>query len=104
MITKTRSDFCQTITVNGIQEKDINLCQWELFSITRPLSYYQISDGDKARPDLLSLKIYGTMDYWWVLCKHNKIDDLWNDLVAGEYLECPNVQDIQDYYIRAKIL
>jgi hypothetical protein len=44
------------------------------------------------------------MDYWWVLCKFNNIDDLWADLIPGEYLQCPDAQDIADYYTRTKIL
>jgi len=103
MLTKSRSDFSQLITVDGVLERDINSCNWDQFIISRPITYYQINQGDIQRPDLLSLKIYGNMAYWWVLCKFNNIDDLWADLIPGEYLQVPSLQDIQDFYIRVKI-
>ena len=103
MITKSRDDFSQTITVNGIQEKDINDMSWDKFIISRPVTYYQINQGDIQRPDLLSLKIYGVMDYWWLLCKFNNIDDVFNDLVPGEYLQVPDASDITDFFTRVRV-
>lgn len=30
------------------------------------------------RPDLASLKVYGTTDYWWALMEANNINDVFN--------------------------
>ena len=98
MIAKTRSDFLQTVTAYNIQEKDINNMQWDEFVINRPITYYRVSYADMQRPDLICQKIYGTMQYFWVLMKFNEIDDIWNDIEAGDTIKCPNAFDIQQYY------
>lgn len=98
MITKTRSNFLNNISVDGIQEKDINDMKWGKLTITRPITYYKINEGDIQRPDLVCNRIYGNMQYFWVLMKFNQIDDIWNDLTAGDIIKCPNALDIEHYF------
>lgn len=102
MISKTRNDFLQTITVNGIQEKDINNMQWDKMTINRPITYYRISYNDIQRPDIISQKVYSTMQYFWVLMKFNEIDDVWNDLHEGDVIKCPSALDIEQYFSLVK--
>tara|TARA_R110000737_G_C14226328_1_gene421940 strand:+ start:187 stop:486 length:300 start_codon:yes stop_codon:yes gene_type:complete len=48
-----------------------------------------IPAGMDGRPDLLSFKIYGTPDYWWLLCAANKIIDPFEQLTAGKQIIVP---------------
>jgi len=96
MIIQTRSDFYKTVNVNGISEKDLLLNNWEKFEITKPVSYYQITEREIQRPDLISASVYGDMSYWWLLLKHNEYISCF-DLEAGSVLECPHIQDIQNF-------
>lgn len=60
------------------------------------------AEGEDFRPDLVSNKIYGTTEYWWIILLYN--DKLsFQDLQHGDELEYPSVQAIEDLYFRLKI-
>ena len=48
-----------------------------------------IPAGMDGRPDLLSFKLYGTPDYWWLICAANKIIDPFEQLTAGKQIIIP---------------
>lgn len=98
MISKTRTNFIDIVTADGVQEKDINSMQWEKFVTNRPLSYYKLSYADLQRPDLICQKVYGSQQYFWVLMKFNEIDDIWNDIKVDDVLMCPNALDIDQFF------
>jgi hypothetical protein len=98
MISKTRTTLYPILSVDNIQERDINNSQWDKFQINRPISYYRITNSDIQRPDLISIKIYNSMSYWEVLMRFNNIFDCWNDLIPGEMLSCPHILDIEDWF------
>lgn len=81
-----RTDFLKTESVNGVSEKDLLTSSFRNYSFKRPLVNYRLQYEDYMRPDLISLKIYGTQDYWWVILKCNpEIEDIWNDYnVTGD--------------------
>ncbi len=97
MIDKTRSEFMGVILANK-EERDLSNTNFSLFQALRPLSYYTIKYGDIGRPDLISQRVYGTVKYWWIICKFNQIDDVWNDIKAGVSIKLPNIQDIKEFY------
>jgi len=97
MIFKNRSDFMPNVDVEGTLEKDFINSKWALFEIKRDITYYSIGEADIQRPDLLSWKIYGSMNYWWILLKYNNIGDVWNDLYVSQVIKVPNEQDIIDF-------
>jgi hypothetical protein len=102
MILRSRTNIYQLVSVDNISERDINNSQWNLLNIQRPITYYRVSYGDIQRPDLISLKIYGKIDYWWILMCFNEIYDCWNDLTDGQILNCPDILDIEDYLSKIK--
>ena len=51
--------------------------------------YYVVSSGMEYRPDLVSLKAYGTPDFWWKIMEYNNIKDIF-DFKAGTNLILPN--------------
>lgn len=79
-----RSEFVPSTSVNGIEERDLLMNKFREYTFTRPFTNYRLQYEDYMRPDLISLKIYGTQDYWWIILRCNpKIEDIWNDFVAG---------------------
>lgn len=79
-------------------EWDLLLSNWDLFKITRPVTFDKIRYGDLYRPDMLSYRVYNDESYWWVLCKVNQIDDIWNDMYNGMEIIIPDINDIEDFY------
>jgi hypothetical protein len=74
----------------------------DCFVYNREVKYYELEKGDVQQPDLLSLKLYGNQDYWWILCKVNNIHDVWYDIVPGKIIIVPDAQDIEDFYTNIK--
>lgn len=94
-----RTNFMNKETIsNGDDEWDLLSTHWDFFKITRPLSHNRILYGEIARPDLLSYRIYGSSEYWWILCKFNQIDDVWNDMEIDGLILVPDIIDIENYY------
>jgi len=93
-----RTNFMEENEVDGILEMDIVKNNWELFEIKRPMTFFTISRSYIQRPDLLSLKLYGKMSYWWIILKANNIDDVWNDLEVGDIISVPDIRDVEDFY------
>ena len=94
-----RTNFLsQDTTGDDVIEYDLLLSNWDLFEIKQPIRFDTIKVSDIQRPDVLSYRIYGQSGYWWVLCKFNQIDDVWNDMEVGMDIIIPSVRDIQRYY------
>ena len=94
-----RTNFLkEAVTESGDEEWDMILSNWDLFELNHPVTFGVTLASDIGRPDIISYRIYGTSKYWWILCKVNQIDDLWNDLYIGMDLIIPAVADIQNYY------
>ena len=95
-----RSNFYPKVIVNNQTVNDFgNSYYSRFFQIKRPLSYYTIQQSDIQRPDIISFKIYGSQDYWWIIMKYNQIFDIWNDLQEGNVLSVPDKLDIDDFII-----
>lgn len=87
---------------NQIIEYDFLLNNWDLFEINYPITFNNIQRIDMYRPDMLSYRIYGESQYWWILCKINKIDDMWNDMYIGMDIIVPSMQDIIEFNSRVR--
>lgn len=85
-----------------IDEWDLILGNWDLFETKRPLKFNTVKYGEIQRPDLLSARIYGDVSLWWILCKFNQIDDVWNDLYVGMDLLIPDLADIYDFHAKVR--
>jgi len=98
-----RTNFLsQATNADDIIEYDLILNNWDLFDITQPVTFDTVQYGDIQRPDVLSYRIYGQPQYWWILCKFNQIDDLWNDMYVGMDLIIPSLNDITTFYSRMR--
>jgi hypothetical protein len=98
-----RTNFIKTEVIDDIVRLHlVNDYFDDCFKITREVQYYQVERTDIQNPDLLSLKVYGVSDYWWILCMVNRIYDVWNDLIEGDIIIVPDISDIEDFYTNVK--
>ena len=72
---------------------------YQTFRIPKDFRYnvYVVTDEYVARPDLLSLHVYGTVNYADVLCKLNGISNPF-ELNDGMYIVAPDANDIPLFY------
>lgn len=99
-----RSDFYARETVDAIVELDFLHNPLSSFSMTYGLNYYRVTSSDLMRPDLISYKCYGTVEFWWVLMLVNSIDCPLSDLSIGQILVVPNKIDIYNFQKKFRII
>lgn len=92
-----RSDFLQTITTNGIVEKDLRTSGFNSFEFINKPSKFLVSGKYINRPDLISYSVYNSPDYWWMICKFNGICDVFSELVSGVVIDIPSLEDLNNY-------
>jgi hypothetical protein len=51
--------------------------------------YYVVTGGTEYRPDLVSQKAYGTVDFWWKIMEANNLKDIL-DFKAGLNVRIPS--------------
>jgi|TARA_R110001592_G_scaffold65278_1_gene200451 hypothetical protein len=93
-----RGSFSEMNIVNGVNEVDMpmNGFNTQVFNLKPTL--YQVTESDIQRPEMISYKVYNSMDMWWLLMKYNKVEDIWNDLFVGMVLEVPPKKELEAYY------
>lgn len=64
---------------------------------------HSISNIEQCRPDLTSKIFYQTVDFWWIICKINRIEDIFNDYTVGSIISIPNISDIRLFYRNYKV-
>ena len=97
-----RTDFFQLQTESFPRSYDMLTNSINDFKFNRPMSKYQILESDLARPDLIAIKAYGSVDamnQWWIIMTINGLSDMFNDLQVGMILKIPHSQDINDFLI-----
>ena len=93
-----RTDFYNTTIVDGKVEYDYLNSTINKFVTNYPVSYYRISQQDLMRPDAISYKMYGTEEYWWIICMLNDINDVFHDMNVGDLIKLPSISDIYTFY------
>tara|TARA_Y100001973_G_scaffold98941_1_gene157371 strand:- start:115449 stop:115766 length:318 start_codon:yes stop_codon:yes gene_type:complete len=68
---------------------DMDLSTSETFRITAPFV---------GRPDLISMKFFGTYNMGWLICLHNDFMDPINDLEFGIQIKIPDLDEYYQYY------
>lgn len=98
-----RSRFLTTNFLSTGAEKDLLMTTWDYFVPRYPSYYRYIMLNDIGRPDLLSLRIYGRDDFWWIIGKLNpEIMDWWNDPVVGQRISICDQRDIDQFFLDVK--
>jgi hypothetical protein len=57
---------------------------------------YTVQD-EEGRPDLLSYRIYGDTQYWWILLYYNSIIDV-ESLTLNTIVSYPSLTDLESLY------
>jgi serine protease inhibitor len=97
-----RTNFFKQNNINNVVENDLPFNAFNSFKFKRPRTFYTIKRQDVSRPELISYKVYGSINYWWIILKLNNIDDPFNDLEIGKTIQLPSQQDIEDFYIQTR--
>ena len=92
------TDFFKIVTVRGNQEYDFLENSLSNFTMTYPVSYYTVVQQDLLRLDLISFKVYQTVDYWWLLGYVNGVENIWTDMAVGDLYTVPSILDIYSFY------
>ena len=99
-----RTDFYKKTTVvdgqtnSGIDQFDYLYNSLSNFVMNYNPTYYQITEPDMLRLDMISFKNYGTVVYWWLIAYANEIHDPFADLYVGKLILIPNILDIYDFF------
>jgi hypothetical protein len=98
---RTQFYTIQTITPSGatstVRELDYLWNSLSNFSLSYEPGYYRVKSIDLMRPDLISYKVYGTVQFWWIILLINNIENPFTGLVVGQILTIPNKLDIYEY-------
>ena len=97
-----RTNFYRQNLVDNVVENDLAFNGYDDYSFKRPRTYYTVKQEDLYRPDLISLKALGSIDYWWIIMKINSIDDVYNDMFLGKSLQIPSIADCEAFYIQTR--
>lgn len=94
-----RINFYKKEVIDGVEEWDLINNDIKDFQIRRPTTFYTIQYDEIQRPDIISIRNYSKIDYWWIILYVNEIVDPFNELQEGDIIRIPNVKDIEDWYL-----
>lgn len=57
--------------------------------------------GESDRPDLLSFRLYGSPQYWWILLIYNDLSSI-EDLNEGQNISFPSLDAIESKFTSLK--
>tara|TARA_R110001606_G_scaffold88448_5_gene199267 strand:- start:14147 stop:14461 length:315 start_codon:yes stop_codon:yes gene_type:complete len=92
-----RDNYLTTVNSDYGLEKSLTSNDVRFFRPKQEMRRHTLSSKDSARPDLLSAKYYGTLNYWWFILKVNRIDDIWNEMYIGMDIQIPDEGDILNF-------
>lgn len=72
----------------------------ENFMLLTPLGNFIVT-SEEYRPDLISYKIYKTVNYWYLILLYNSIKDL-DELKTGKVLNYFDVRDLESLFFSLK--
>lgn len=97
-----RTKMYKEVVIGANKELDFLNSPLSLFRLDHDEEYYMTNINDVARPDLISYENYGTVDYWWVICLVNGIENPLTDITVGMRLIIPSILDIDGFQRKYK--
>lgn len=67
-----------------------------------PYGKYAVQSDD-TRPELIAYKIYGDVQYWWIILLYNSLTT-WDEITTEMVLSYPAVEHLEDLYFRLRSL
>jgi hypothetical protein len=98
-----RTQFYNKFTINGIEELDFLYNSLSQFKMKYQPGYYRVTAADIPDPALISFRVYGTVEFWWIVLLVNGIQNPLLELEAGIILQIPNVIDIYDFQEKYRV-
>lgn len=98
-----RTDFFHSQTVDGVDELDFLWNPLSKFSMSYAPTYYRVVEADRMRPDRISFAVYGTVEFWWIICLVNEIVNPLSDLETGQVLIIPDKLDIYAFQRKFRV-
>ena len=68
---------------------------------TLPENGFYSIQSEENRPDLVSFRIYGSVQYWWIILAYNAFTSHEN-IVNGLTIRYPGLEDIENLYFTLK--
>jgi phage tail protein X len=59
----------------------------------RAHSLHDVTVDERGAPDLISLRVYGSVDYWWIILAYNGIGS-YRSIVEGVSLKIPDMASV----------
>lgn len=88
-----RVNMMQKVTVDNVAQLDnsrVDFKNYDFGSVT----YTFIRENERARPDLLSLRVFGTPNYWWFIMWFNGFSDPWYDMMPDTLVKVPQLNRV----------
>ncbi len=98
-----RTDFYTVLTVNGNQELDFLWNTLSDITLDHVPGFYRVTRGDIKRLYRVSEKMYGSIEFWWIIALVNEIEDPFTDVTPGDLLLIPNILDIYAFQKKFRI-
>ena len=98
-----RLNFYHEFVVEDIKELDFLWNSLSEFKLEYESIYYRVRLTDVLRPDMISYKCYGVVDFWWIILLINGIDNPFIDLKEGDLLIIPSKLDIYNFQKRYRV-
>lgn len=92
-----RHSFYRKVRVDGIRELDLLSGKLPQFDFSR-YSNFIVTQASEGRPDLISQRVYDTVELWWLILLANDIIDPFDELYVGRRLKIPQINEYYDFY------
>jgi len=60
-----------------------------------------VVQNEEYRPELISYKIYGSVQYWWIIMFYNDLVSI-EDITTGLMIGYPSIADLESLYFTLK--
>lgn len=87
--------------MNGLELYDYGSINWNDFKPRREMAEYYVDSYTKNRPYVIASNVYGSSDYWDIICWLNGVKDPLN-IKEGAVLKIPDLRDISDFLYTQK--
>jgi len=98
-----RLNFYHDVVVENIRQLDFLWNSLSDFKMKYEPISYRVKATDILRPDMISYKCYGVVDFWWIILLVNGIENPFTDLIEGDLLSIPNKLDIYSFQKRYRV-
>lgn len=91
----SRVNMMQQVTVDDLAQLDSSRIDFKNYDFG-DVSYTYIRENEYARPDILSLRVFGTPNYWWFIMWFNGFGDPWHDMMPDTLVKVPQLSRVEN--------